>query len=151
MICATLFGNSKRLVNHVDGHLSTVQGQNYPAVKSLLDALSIFEQAPARNAVKDRSAIFTGYSLFGLLACERRFLFFKEEGPVTISFLREAQFQQFHWCRAIAMRAVFLARSQDFDAALDLVEKLKSIYNPSLHSLVIMQEMGPTTAQRPLL
>mmetsp|Transcript_3250 Transcript_3250/g.6129 ORF Transcript_3250/g.6129 Transcript_3250/m.6129 type:complete len:307 (-) Transcript_3250:52-972(-) len=62
------------------------------------------------------------------------------EDEVAARFVTETQFQLFHYCRALALKAEFLARHEQFDKALLAVEDLKMVYNPALHSKVIADE-----------
>lgn len=63
---------------------------------------------------------------------------FEEE--VASRFVQETQFALFHHCRSLSLKAEFLAKNQSFENALVVVEDIKLIYNPALHSKAIADE-----------
>lgn len=148
-VVATLIGSAKRWGNQ----MSICKGEEYEfslkkLCKSLLDAMSIFDEAPSKDSLKDRSVIFAGYSFMSLLinsgavdAPDNRSSADFQNGLAT-SFVQDTEFQLFHDCRALAMRGDLLARNQQFNEALAVVHELKSLYDPTLHSAAIVDEYG---------
>mmetsp|Transcript_5880 Transcript_5880/g.13409 ORF Transcript_5880/g.13409 Transcript_5880/m.13409 type:complete len:828 (-) Transcript_5880:174-2657(-) len=118
------------------------------AGKSCIDALHIFENASAKNLLKDRSVVFPGYSCLLLLIKGDKINVSnrKDQSPaefdnaIAANFVNETRFTLFHHCRALAMKADILARHQKFDDALLIVEEMKMLYDSKMHSKAIAVE-----------
>jgi len=121
------------------------------ALKSGHEALRVFEKAPAKKSLKDRTVIFPGYSFISMMITAGSSIAIPNiEGSfstnielvIASNFVRENQFQLFHYCRALVMRAEVLGRSQQFNDALAVVDKMKDMYDPALHTGAIAEEYG---------
>ena len=64
------------------------------------------------------------------------------ENSISSKFVLEAQSQIFHYCRALAMKAAALANSQQYNEAIAVVDEMKSLYDPKMHSTAIAKEYG---------
>ena len=109
------------------------------AAQSWLDALEIYEKAPARANMKDRSMLFPVFSgLFvflkgGKIQQDAKCNF---EQNLARKFVRETKLQgdPVHYTRALAMFCEVKARLGKFKVALETFETLKGIYDPEEHS-----------------
>lgn len=63
----------------------------------------------------------------------------KFEDDCASNFVEATQFLVYHYCRALAMKAVALARVQKFGDACSVLEKMKALYNPELHTAAIAE------------
>ncbi|KAL7436292.1 hypothetical protein ACHAXM_005115 [Skeletonema potamos] len=115
-------------------------------IKCCMDALHIFDKAPAKKHLSDRSVVFPGYSLMNVIAKSMPYTppnnKPREEFEETLAenFVKEACYQQYHQCRALAFQADILRRHGEYEGALLVINKMKSIYNPQLHSRAILKE-----------
>ena len=64
------------------------------------------------------------------------------ENSISSKFVLEAQSQIFHYCRALAMKAAALANSQQYNEAIAVVDEMKSLYDPKMHSAAIAKDYG---------
>ena len=64
------------------------------------------------------------------------------ENQCASNFVKETQFQLLHYCRALAMKAGTLVKIQKFDGAFAVIEKMKSLYDPALHTAAISKKYG---------
>lgn len=147
-VTAQLICNAK----HWNTSMHGVQGRDEKdnrikkSTKSCLDALRIFQQAPAKLQLKDRSVVFPGYSYLAVLLksgdvdapTDQSSAEFEQD--IASKFVNETQFALFHHCRSLAMKAEFLANDQSFESAIDIVEQIKLIYDPAIHSKTIAEE-----------
>jgi tetratricopeptide (TPR) repeat protein len=109
------------------------------AAQSWLDALEIYEMAPARAAMKDRSMLFPVFSgLFvflkgGKISQDAKCHF---EQNLSRKFVRETKLQgdPIHYTRALAMFCEVKARLGKYRIALESFQTLKEIYDPEEHS-----------------
>lgn len=91
------------------------------SVKILTLALRVFEQAPAKHSLKDRSVVFPGYSYMGALIAAGDANAPDNQTPADFEndlvskFLHETRFQLFHNCRSLSLKADVLARYGDFN------------------------------------
>jgi len=147
-VVTTLISSAKRW-----GSLTqTCKGEEYQRavqkqIKSLLDAILIFEKAPSKHRLKDRSVIFQGYSFMSLIISTGAAIDTPGnqstadfQNGIAKSFAQVTQFQLYHYCRALAMRAVLLARNRQFNDAIAVVNEMKLFYDPSIHSAAIADE-----------
>jgi len=116
--------------------------------KCCMDALDIFDTAPAKKQLSDRSVIYPAYSLMNLIAKNKTNTFVppsnmsREEFLETMAenFVKETHYQQYHQCRALAFQADVMRRHGKYEDALSVITEMKSVYNPQLHSKAIMKE-----------
>ncbi|CAB9503434.1 adenylate cyclase 10 (soluble) [Seminavis robusta] len=117
------------------------------AAQAWLDALEIYELAPARSFVKDRSMLFPTFSgLFvflkgGKIQDDDKSTF---EQNLAKKFVRETKLQgdPVHYTRAVAMLCEVKARLGRYKVALESFEILKQIYDPEEHSAGISEAYG---------
>jgi hypothetical protein len=109
------------------------------AAHAWLEALEIYERAPGRVEMKDRSIIFpmfSGISVFlkgGKIQQDKECNF---EQNLVRKFVRETKLhgEPTHYTRALAMQCEVQARLGKYRQALETFGILKSIYNPEEHS-----------------
>eukprot|EP00985_Skeletonema_marinoi_P020068 scaffold11756_cov104-Skeletonema_marinoi.AAC.4 len=122
------------------------EGANRMFVKCCTDALDIFEIAPAKKQLSDRSVIFPGYCFMNVIAKMMTYTppnnMSREEFEKTLAenFVKETHYQQYHQCRALALQADIMRRHGNYEDALSVIDLMKSIYDPQLHSKAIMKE-----------
>jgi hypothetical protein len=112
-------------------------------VKACLDALSVYESAPARKNLKDCSFIFPTFSIINQIVD-----LIKTDGmsqadyllEIAIKFVSETEYQCFHHCRAVAMKATSLAKQLKFNEAVEAVKDMNRIYDPVKHGKIIAEE-----------
>eukprot|EP00984_Skeletonema_dohrnii_P028062 scaffold17881_cov148-Skeletonema_dohrnii-CCMP3373.AAC.6 len=115
-------------------------------IKCCVDALDIFDVAPAKKQLSDRSVIFPGYSAMSVNAKSMTYVppnnMSQEEFENTLAenFVKETHYQQYHHCRALAFQADVMRKQGKYEDALSVIDVLKSIYNPQLHSRVLVKE-----------
>jgi hypothetical protein len=118
------------------------------SVKSCSEAITLFELAPSKAALDDRSFMFNGYSLFSLLTNNGQVApsttqsLAEVKSGTSSNFVQETQSHLFHYCRALSMKVESLASSEKFDEAFALLDKMKLIYDPALHSKAIADAYG---------
>lgn len=121
------------------------------ACKSILDALSIFERAPAKASLDQRDFVLPGYSMLSTLisagiANDSNLPDNQISSDLEIAnasnFAKETQFQLLHYCRALAMQAGTFARMLEFNDAFAVLDKMKSLYDPALHSAATADTYG---------
>eukprot|EP00984_Skeletonema_dohrnii_P034754 scaffold33672_cov153-Skeletonema_dohrnii-CCMP3373.AAC.2 len=114
--------------------------------KSCMDALDIFDKAPAKKQLRDHSIVFPGYSFMNEIA---KAMPYKPpnnlpqdefEKGLADNFLRATNHQQYHHCIALAMQADVMRRQGKHEEAIVVIEEMKSIYDPGLHSRAILKE-----------
>lgn len=121
-------------------------GQKH-AAQAWLDALEIYENAPARAKMLDRSMlfpIFSGLFVFlkgGKIQQDAKSSF---EQNLAHKFVRETRLHgdPVHYSRALAMVCEVKARLGKYRVALDTFETLKKIYDPEEHSEGIASAYG---------
>ena len=122
-------------------------------ITSCVDALAVFEQAPAKHSLKDRKVVFPGYCFFStLIKCgfpdapsDQNPTEFKN--AIAAKFVRETQFQLFQHCRALSIKVEHLLRSNNFQGAFTVVNETKSMYDPKLHYAALAKTMAWIIAQ----
>ena len=117
------------------------------AILTCMGSLSIFKEAPAKKLLKDRSVIFPGYSF--MVAMIKFVQTYNPpdgqshedfENNLAHNFVKETNFQQYHHVRALAMKADMMRKHGRYEDALLAIDEMKLIYEPRLHSKVILQE-----------
>lgn len=151
VIVSSLISRSKRLAAYTTfchgDERTKCMGESFTSMR---DALNIFDLAPAKRMLKDRSVVFPGYSFMAQLikagvaesptkTLEQEMNF---EDGIASNFVEETQYNLFHYCRSMSMLADMKARHQKFNDALTIVEDIKVMYNPKLHSLTIAESYG---------
>ena len=58
------------------------------------------------------------------------------ETELACNFIAETEFQQYHHCRALAMKADIMRRHGRYEQAVALTGEMKLVYKPHLHSKV---------------
>ena len=117
------------------------------AAQAWLDALEVYELAPARASMKDRSMLFPVFSgLFvflkgGKIGDDSKSTF---EQNLAKKFVRESKLQgdPVHYTRALAMHCEVKARLGKYKVALESFHTLKEIYDPEDHSEKISEAYG---------
>eukprot|EP00984_Skeletonema_dohrnii_P024757 scaffold13890_cov76-Skeletonema_dohrnii-CCMP3373.AAC.2 len=115
-------------------------------VKCCTDALDIFDKAPAKKQLSDRSVIFPGYSAMNVIAKTTTYvppnnmMRVEFEKILAENFVNETHYQQYHQCRALAFQADVMKRHGIYEDALSVIDEMKSVYKPQLHSRVLMKE-----------
>ena len=124
----------------VNGTFNSTQNTGQKnAAKAWLDALEIYEAAPASIDLHDRSIIFPIFSgLFvfvkgGKIQQDKDCNF---EQNLVRKFVRETELHgdPVHYTRALAMQCEVKARIGKYKPALDTFATLKAIYDPEEHS-----------------
>eukprot|EP00985_Skeletonema_marinoi_P004605 scaffold1994_cov156-Skeletonema_marinoi.AAC.2 len=117
--------------------------------KPVLDALSIYDSAPVRWHLKDRSFVFPVLSYICVGVQGGKILEFPEGQDqadyllgVANTFVSETEYQCFHHCRALALKAASLAQQLKFDKAVEVINGMNRIYDPVKHSRIIAEEYG---------
>ncbi len=115
-------------------------------IKCIVDALDIFDIAPAKRLLRDRGVIFPCYSLLNAIAKITSYSppnnMPREDFELSLAknFVKETRHQLYHQCRALAYQADVLRRHGNHEDALLVVGEMNSIYEPQLHSRAIMKE-----------
>jgi len=151
VVVKTLLGSSKLWRSFLYMNSDNEEAKRW-GTKCCTDALDIFDRAPAKTQVSDRSVIFPVYSLMSNIAKTIAYEYeyvppntnnvSREEFEKTLSenFVKETQYQQYHQCRALAFQADVMKRQGKYEDALSVIDEMKTIYNPHLHSRVLMKE-----------
>eukprot|EP00984_Skeletonema_dohrnii_P021452 scaffold10724_cov112-Skeletonema_dohrnii-CCMP3373.AAC.3 len=145
VVVKTLIGSSK-LWHSIFLSNPDNEEANRRFVKCCTDALDIFEVAPAKKQLSDRSVIFPGYSAMNVIAKTTPYVppnnMSREEFEMTLAenFVKETLYQQYHQCRALAFQADVMRRHGNYEDALSVIEEMKTIYDPQLHSKALVKE-----------
>ena len=111
-----------------------------------MDALDIFDKAPVKQQLSDRSVIFPCYSKLNNIAKTMTYTppnnMSREDFETALAenFVNETHYQQYHESRALAFQVDIMKRHGKYEGALSTIDKIKSIYDPQLHSKVLMKE-----------
>jgi len=117
------------------------------AFRTCMDSLNIFKEAPAKKFLKDRSVVFPGYSF--MVAMIKTLSAYNPpdgqshedfENNLANSFVKEADFQQYHLCRSLAMKVDMMRRHGRYEDAVSALDEMKLTYKPHLHSKVLVEE-----------
>jgi len=115
-------------------------------IKCCVDALDIFDIAPAKEQLSDRSVIFPCYSAMNFIAKSVPYVPPNNmshgdfEMTMAENFVKETHYQQYHQCRALAFQADVMRRYGKYEDTLSVIDEMKSIYDPQLHSRVLVKE-----------
>ena len=96
--------------------------------------------------LSDRSVIFPCYSMMNVIAKmvgytpPNNMTYEDFETTLAENFVKETHYQQYHQCRALAFQADIMKRHCKYEDALLIIDKLTSIYDPQLHSRVLVKE-----------
>jgi len=139
LVVSTMITSSKRWAD---------SGQSYleKSAQICRDALSVFDLAPSKTSLRDRSFVFAGYSTLAQKASVGRIKAPDGQGQeefendIASSFLNETDFQQYHHCRALCVKADIMARYGNYEGAASVVDEMKAIYDPQIHSKAIARE-----------
>ena len=110
------------------------------AIQAWMDALEIYERAPAASEIRDRSIIFLVYSgiYTWLKGCNVNIdgdgIFVQN---LARKFIRESKLYHrnpIHYFRAVSMLCEVTAATGNYSTALKLLEQLMSAYVPEKHS-----------------
>ena len=110
-----------------------------------MDAISIFEEAPASRRLKDRAILFPCYSsLYQQLKsmaiavgdCNKGNL--EVEQRLSRLFMDDSKVLALSHCRALALHSQVKGRLGDGVEAIASVETMRAIYSPELHSELIV-------------
>jgi len=149
VVVSTMIDSAKRWWKVFQSKPSDNEGEEAKsrAFRTCMGSLSIFKEAPAKKLMKDRSVIFPGYSF--MVAMTKMVQTYNPpdgqspedfENEVALSFVEETSFQQYHHGRSLAMKADMMRKHGRYEDALSALDKMKLIYEPRLHSKVILQE-----------
>ena len=102
-------------------------------------------QSNSKHSLKGRSIVFPGYSFMNMMIKMMNSDFeapnnqSKEAFEIELvsNFLQETTFQQYHHCRALAMKADVLRRTGRYEEAIASIDIM---YNPRVHSRIILEE-----------
>ena len=132
----------------VNGTFNSAQNTGQKnAAKAWLDALEIYEAAPASINIRDRSIIFPIFSgLFVFLKGGK----IQQDSKSTLEqnlvrkFVRETKLHgdPVHYSRALAMQCETKARLGKYKGALETFELLKGAYDPDEHSEGVAKAYG---------
>jgi hypothetical protein len=109
VVVKTLIGSSKLWLSIFQSNPDNEEAKRR-GIKCCTDALDIFNIAPAKKQLSDRSVIFPGYSAMSAitksLTCVPPNNMSHEEFENTLAekFVKETQYQQYHQCRALAFK-----------------------------------------------
>ncbi|KAL9184976.1 hypothetical protein ACHAXT_002753 [Thalassiosira profunda] len=114
------------------------------------NALKVFEQCPARKTMADKSFVFPAYSyVHAILKSGRVFIESARNQSVPdlemascLNYLQEAKEAAFHLCRAMALQSSLLACKQSYEEAIKVLDAMKAIYDPALHSNLVARAYG---------
>ena len=116
----------------------------------MMDAIAIFEQAPASRRLKDRGILFPCYSaLYQQLKAQvvfsdgaqfQRNRNLEVEQRLSHLFLSDARILSLPYCRALALESEVMGRSGKYREALKVVGDMQTIYSPERHSELIVTE-----------
>ena len=117
------------------------------AFRTCMGGLNLFKEAPAKKLLKDRSVVFPGYS-FMVSMIKTLSAYNPPDGQshedfennLANSFVKEADFQQYHLCRSLAMKVDMMRRHGRYEDAVSALDEMKLTYKPHLHSRVLVQE-----------
>eukprot|EP00984_Skeletonema_dohrnii_P001296 scaffold401_cov144-Skeletonema_dohrnii-CCMP3373.AAC.7 len=145
VVVKTLMGSSKLWHSIFLSNPASVEAKRRD-IKCCMDALDIFDKAPAKKQLSDRSVIFPCYSFMNAIAKTMTYVppnnMSREEFEETMAenFVKETHYQQYHHCRALAFQADVMKRHGKYEDALSVIDVMKSIYDPQLHSRVLVKE-----------
>ena len=117
---------------------------------AMIDAIAIFEQAPASRRLKDRGILFPCYSaLYQQLKAQTAFPGenqVQRKGSLEVEqrlsqlFLSDAKILSLPYCRALALESEVMGRLGKYQEALKVVGEMQIIYSPERHSELIVTE-----------
>jgi hypothetical protein len=118
------------------------------AAQAWMDALEIYERAPAASEIRDRSIIFPVYSgIFPWLKGGK--IFGDENGffeqNLARKYVREAKLYRkdpVHYLRALAVLSEMTAKIGDYTTAIRLSEYIMTMYKQEKHSLAMEKAYG---------
>jgi hypothetical protein len=119
------------------------------AFKSCMDALDVFDKAPAKNKLRDHSVVFSAYCFMNEIAKaapykppnnQPRDEF---EKALSENFVKATNHQQYHHCIALALSADVKRRQGRYEDAIVVIEEIKSIYDPKLQLLLYTISPSP--------
>ena len=111
-----------------------------------MDALDIFNKAPVKKQLNDRSVVFPCYSRLSHISKAMNYTppnnISKVDFEMTLAenFVKETQYQQYHQCRSLAFQADIMRRHGKYEEALSVIDEMNAIYNPQVHSKVLVKE-----------
>ncbi len=115
-------------------------------IKCCMDAFDVFVKAPAKSQLSDRRVIFPCYSMINAFSNSIVYTppnnMSKEDFETTMAenFVKETRHQQYHQCRALAYQADTMKRHGKYEEAISVIDEMKSIYDPQLHSRTLVKE-----------
>ncbi|KAL9184789.1 hypothetical protein ACHAXT_012759 [Thalassiosira profunda] len=158
VVIAALVSTAKRSMNHRGTCNEDEEKERYRemGIKSAYGAMDVFERAPAKHLIQDRSVLFPAYSLMSVLIKGGISMTPNDQSAADFEngfashFVRDTSFQLVHHCRSLSMKAEALATHGRFDEALCVISDIKSIYDPALHSKPIASNYGTDHCARVL-
>lgn len=113
-----------------------------------LEALKVVDEAPAKRSLKDRSVIFQVYSFAATVVKGGRMAPPHGQNPAEFEmslvskYVCETRHSIYHHCRSLCLRAEVWAKCKEFDKALAVLDEVKSLYDPGMHSTAISNDYG---------
>ncbi|CAB9517936.1 natriuretic peptide receptor [Seminavis robusta] len=134
--------------SNVNASVDPTKSRN-AATQAWMDALEIYERAPAAPEIRDRSIVFPVYS--GIYSWLKGCNVNNDENGYFVQnlarkYTRETKLfyrqNPIHFFRALPMLAEVTAGIQDYETALKLIEPLKDYYLPQEHSRAMEKVYG---------
>ncbi len=144
-VVKTLLGSSK-LWHGIFQLDSNDEEAGRRGIKCCIDALTVFDKAPAKRQLRDRSFIFPCYSFMNVISKTMTYIppnnMSKEEFEMTLAenFVKETHFQHYHHCHALAFQADIMKRQGKYEEAIPVINEMKTTYNPRVHSRILVKE-----------
>jgi hypothetical protein len=110
IVVKTLIGSAK-LWHRIFASNNDNEEAKRRTIKSCMDALDIFDKAPAKKHLTDRSVVSPGYSFMNVIKSMSWYIppnnMPREEFEKNLAenFVKETRYQQCHLCRALAFQA----------------------------------------------
>lgn len=145
MVIKTLYRSSKIWQRILWSDIDNEEAERR-CIKCCMDAFDVFDKAPAKSQLNDRCAIFPCYSMINAISNSIAYTppnnMSKEDFETTLAenFVKETRHQQYHQCRALAFQADTMRRHGKYEEAVSVIDEMKSIYDPQLHSRTLVKE-----------
>ena len=145
---STLITDAKRLhkLYITESKMSMENRHEYAAMSMCDQALNVFNTSEAKHLLKDRSIVFPAYSFMLMLIKSGAYThpnnhqtMEEYECEMASNFLKETTFNQYHHCRALAMKIEIMAKHSNYEDAMDSLNIMRQHYDPHVHSKVLME------------
>ena len=148
VVVGTLITDAKRLhkLYITESKMSMENRYEYAAMSMCDQALNVFNTSEAKHLLKDRSIVFPAYSFMLMLIKSGAYThpnnhqtMEEYECEMASNFLKETTFNQYHHCRALAMKIEIMAKHSNYEDAMDSLNIMRQHYDPHVHSKVLME------------